>query len=298
MESRRRIVFLGAPSAKDALKTWKQHARPQNEDLSYLRPFEIDPLQRTTGAAWRRLTDPVDSLSQELAETTVESSLLPEDLYLERSLRIFTDEYDDDGDDDEMDFDYSELSISQVATPFLTGYDFDINEITELEDIPEPNIVAKTLQRKYSIIVAVTEISAHHQVTTKYGNSISLVKLIVADQTKANLEIACWANMALLAQNIRTNDIVYFRGTPHFEFTNADLGLTEFRGVVSAGTRRRTRAIILYRCQRLGREDDVLRPRLDLEDQQTRFVRRLKDWVARRSYTSRDIPPALETQEF
>ena len=197
-----------------------------------------------------------------------------------------------------MDFDYSELSVSQISTPFLTGYDFDVNEITELEDLPEANIVTKTLQRKYSIIVAITEISPCQQVTTKYGNSISLVKLIVADQTKANLEIACWENMALLAQNIRTDDIVYFRGIPRFEFTNADVGLTEFRGVVSAGTRRRTRAIILYRCRRLGREDDVLRPRLDLEDQQTRLVRRLRDWVVRRNYVGRDIPPALETQEF
>lgn len=298
MGSRQVIVFLGAPSAKDALKTWETHASSQDEDASYLRPFEIDPLQKTTGAAWRRLTDPVESLSQELAETTVELSQLPEDLCLERSLQIFTDEYDDDGDDDEMDFDYSELSVSQVSTLFLTGYDFDINEITELEDLPEANTVAKALQRKYSIIVAITAISTCQQVATKYGTSISLVKLVVADQTKANLEIACWANMALLAQNMQTNDIVYFRGIPHFESTNADIGLTEFRGVVSAGTRRRSRAIILYRCRRLGKEDDMLRPRLDFEDQQTRFVRRLKDWVVWRKYTSRDIPPALETQEF
>ena len=292
------IVFLGAPSARDVLKTWKGHTLPPIENESSLRPFQIDPLQSTTGAAWRRLTDPVDSLSQELAETTVESSQLQEDLFLERSLQIFTDDYDDDDDDDGMDFEYSELSVSQVSTPFLTGYDFDINEITELEDLPEANIVGKTLQRKYSIIVAITEISPCQQVITKYGNSISLVKLIVADQTKANLEIACWDNMALLAQNMRTNDIVYFRGISYFEFTNADLGLTEFRGVISAGTRRRTRAIILYRCQRLGREDDALRPRLDLEDQQTRLVKRLRDWVVRRNYASRDIPPRLESQEF
>jgi hypothetical protein len=75
-----------------------------------------------------------------------------------------------------------------------------------------------------------------------------------------------------------------------------DIGLTEFRGVVSAGTRRRSRLTILYRCRRLTREDDALRPRLDLEDQQTRLVRRLRDWVVKRSVQS-DKPPALETQE-
>lgn len=300
MGSRRMIVFLGAPSAKDALSTWKTNAS-ENEESACLRPFEIDPLQKTTGVAWRRLADPVDSLSQELAESTVESQL-PEDLFLERSLQIFTDEYDDDDDDDnEMDIcnlaDYSELSVSQISTPFLTGYDFDVNEITELEDLPAANIVNKTLQRKYSLIVAIVEISPCQQIITKYGKSISLVKLIVADQTNPHLEIACWEQMSVLAQNMRTNDIIYFRGTDHSESANIDIGLTEFRGVVSAGTRRRSRATILYRCQRLSREDDVLRPRLDLEDQQTRLVRRLRDWIVKRNRVSRDIPPTLETQE-
>ena len=75
-----------------------------------------------------------------------------------------------------------------------------------------------------------------------------------------------------------------------------DLGLTEFRGVVSAGTRRRSRLTILYRCRRLTSEDDSLRPRLDLEDQQTRLVRRLRNWIVKRD-VQLDKPPALETQE-
>lgn len=76
-----------------------------------------------------------------------------------------------------------------------------------------------------------------------------------------------------------------------------DVGLTEFRGVVSAGTRRRSRLTVLYRCRSLTREDDLLRPRLDLEDQQTTLVRRLRDWVVRRDQVHREEPPALETQE-
>jgi len=143
-----------------------------------------------------------------------------EDAFLERSLQIFTDECDDDENDGEMDLcnpaDYSELSVSQIYTPFLTGYDFDINEITELEDFPEAKIVNNTPQRKYSIIVAILEISPCHQITTKYGKSVSLVKLILADQTNPHLEIACWENMAVLAQNLRINDIVYFRGIDPF----------------------------------------------------------------------------------
>jgi len=77
-----------------------------------------------------------------------------------------------------------------------------------------------------------------------------------------------------------------------------DVGLTEFKGTVSAGTRRKSRAAILYRCRRLRKEDDTLRPRLDLMDQQTRFVRRLRDWTLRKGTIAvRDVHPTLETQE-
>jgi len=277
------IVFLGAPTAKDITSTWDEPPLPQDDDTSNLPPFKVDPQQITTGVTWRRLADPVESLSQELAGTSMESHLL-EDPLLERSLRIYTNDINDDED---MDVDASENSESSIYSPFLTGYDFDINEIIELEDLPLANVVARNLHRNYSIIVAITAILPCQHVTTKFGKSIALVKLIVADQTRANLEIACWDAMAGLTQSMRKDDIIFFR----------DLGLTEFRGVVSAGTRRRSRATVLYRCRRLGRDDDGLRPRLDLEDQQTRMVRKLRDWVVRRSWVVKDVPPTLETQE-
>jgi len=76
----------------------------------------------------------------------------------------------------------------------------------------------------------------------------------------------------------------------------SDLALLEFKGVVSAGTRRRSQTTILYRCDRLGKEDDVLRPRLDLEDQQTRLVRKLRNWIVGKAWIPRDVPPTLDTQ--
>ena len=217
MGSRRTIVFLGAPSAEEALKTWKGHNLPehypQNEgDVARLPEFEIDSSHRTEGVVWRRLTDPVKSLSQELAETTMESRT-PEEVFLERSLQIFHDDGDDE--DEEMDIDVSEISIfprSQISTPFLTGYDFDVNEITELEDLPPANKVTKNLSRNYSLLVAIQEITQFQLVKTKYGKEIALVKLIVADQTTSGLEVACWDQMALVAENMRVDDIVYFRG--------------------------------------------------------------------------------------
>jgi hypothetical protein len=293
MTPRRMIVYMGAPLKADLMRTWTGGPPSPTQDIPNLRPFQVDPQLKTEGVAWRRLGDPVDSLSQELADTTMDLRS-PEDLFLERSLRIFNNDIDDQ---DEMD-DYespedSNWSISQMSPPFPTGYDFDMNEITELEELPSINI---NLQRNYSVIVAITEISPTQTITTKYGKTIPLVKLIVADQTRSNLEIACWETMALLAQSLRTHDIIYFRGITTHHIANGDLGLSQFRGVVSAATRRRSRAIVLYRCRRLSRADDALRPRLDLEDQQTRMVRRLRDWIMR-SNVGRDVPPTLETQD-
>jgi hypothetical protein len=205
-------VFLGAPTKEEVMKTWKGEPIPQTDDLASLPPFRVEGEQKTEGVVWRRLADPVESLSQELAETTMEART--PDPFLERSLRI----YDEDEENKSMDItnpsEYSELSISQISTPFLTGYDFDVNEITELEDLPSADSIHRHRADNYSIIVVVTEVSALQTVATKYGKSVPLVKLVVADQTKSNFEIACWDTMASLCQSLRPTDIVYFRGTP------------------------------------------------------------------------------------
>jgi hypothetical protein len=207
MNGRRTVVFLGAPTAKEAMDTWKGDPIPQTDDISSLPPFQIDP-QQSNEIAWRHLTDPVDSLSQEFADLQTRTL---DDIFLERSLRVY--DADVGENESEMDLDpvvYSEVSISQIASPFLTGYDFDVNEITELEDLP--TVSAHNFRQNYSIVVAVQDISPVQIITTKYGKSIPLVKLIVADQTVSNFEIACWEAMATVTQSMRINDIIHFRG--------------------------------------------------------------------------------------
>lgn len=209
MNGKRTIVFLGAPTAKEAMETWKGEPITQTDDISSLPPFQIDP-QQSTEVAWRHLTDPVDSLSQEFADLHTRTL---DDIFLEQSLRVYDADLDDNEDEMDLDpVDYSEVSLSQIASPFLTGYDFDVNEITELEDLP--TITAHNFRQNYSIIVAVQEIFPAQVVRTKYGKSIPLVKLIVADQTVSNFEIACWEAMATLTQSMRINDILHFRGDP------------------------------------------------------------------------------------
>jgi hypothetical protein len=212
MSSSQLIVFLGAPTAKEALSTWTG-GLPVSQDDTNLPLFSVDSRERTSGVTWRHLVDPVESLSQELSQASVRPTT-PEDGFLERSLRLFN--YDDADDGDDMDLcDMSELSdfsFSQIGTPFIKGYDFDINEIMELQDLPPANVVMHSPQRNYSFIVAILAISPCQTVDTKYGKSIALVKLSVADQTKSNLEIACWENMARMALSLRVDDIVYFSG--------------------------------------------------------------------------------------
>jgi len=116
--------------------------------------------------------------------------------------------------------DISILSGSQGSSPFPTGYDFDVNEITELEDLPSAIGVRKNFSKNYSIIVSIQEITSLRMVTTKYGSTIPLIKLVVADQTASGLEIACWDQMATNAQTMRIDDIVHFRGIISYEFAN------------------------------------------------------------------------------
>jgi len=225
MAARRIIVYLGAPSVDDVLKD----EVVTDTDTADLPEFKIDPRQRTTEVCWRHLAsisgDPVESLSQELAETSVDST--GQGLYLERSLQIFTSKYDDgegEEQDDEMDqCDPSEWSEVSISTPQLAGYDFDVNEITELEDLPKADAIFATSHRQYSIIVAIVEISPCQLVITKFGESINLVKLVVADQTWPNFEIACWDRMASFAQTLRVDDIIQFRG---IKCIYKELGLT------------------------------------------------------------------------
>ena len=228
MAARRIIAYLGAPSVDDVLKTWKDEV-VMDTDTADLPEFKIDPRQRTTEVVWRHLAsirgDSVESLSQELAETSVDST--GQGLYLERSLQIFTNRYDDgegEEQDDEMDqCDPSEWSEVSISTPQLAGYDFDVNEITELEDLPKADAIFATFHRQYSIIVAIVEISPCQLVITKFGESINLVKLVVADQTWPNFEIACWDRMASFAQTLRVDDIIQFRG---IKCIYKELGLT------------------------------------------------------------------------
>ena len=216
MSTRKTIVFLGAPTKEDVLKTWKGEKLAQTDDFSSLPLFQAYPQESSQGVAWRRLADPVDSLSQEFAETTVDTRV-PDD-FLERSLQIFDGE--DEENEDKMDVyqpcEYPSLSNSSISSPFLTGYDFDVNEITELEDLPSATVVHRHGADNYSIIVAVMEISACQNITTKFGKSINLVKLTVADQTRSNFEIACWDTMAILCQSLRLQDIIHFRGSSRY----------------------------------------------------------------------------------
>jgi|SRR5271156_5092625 len=221
MEGKRTIIFLGAPRAKDIVKTWTtpdgpKISLPKTEDVASLPPFQIDPTQTSRNVAWRRLADPVQSLSQEFAETsfgppTVEPS------FIDRSLQGFYNY-----DDDEMDLHdlpaslHEGLETSQIPSPFLAGYDFDINEITELEDLPTARSISGASLRRFSLVVAVMETHPCELVATRFGTSINLTKLIVGDLTRQHFEIACWDNMARVVQKIRVNDIVYFRGMLFF----------------------------------------------------------------------------------
>jgi hypothetical protein len=200
------------------MESWRNGLSHRFHEIS------VDRLETAPTVAWRKLTsvkEPSPSplaaewSPQYLSADISMSPHFPDDAHLDRSFQVYTqyEELDDDDDDELMqNWTPLEVSFDQVPTT-LTAFDFDVNQITELDDLPPPNQVGQHPSTSYSFLVVISKTSPCEIVTTKYGKSVSLVKLNVADQSITNFEITCWGKLAVEASNsLQPDDIVYFEG--------------------------------------------------------------------------------------
>ncbi|ODQ53241.1 hypothetical protein SAICODRAFT_35086 [Saitoella complicata NRRL Y-17804] len=283
------IVFVGAPTATELLDTWSPH-----EDAS---GQAKDATPSNGGPRWRRLDIPdkvrfpeaspleeVRFLSSSFPETQLHAEETrwtphtPLETYIEQSFAIFEDEGPqlDVGERShtilQADTQPIDTSMVLTLTP-MPAYTFDIR-IPDLEDLPSQKMIAQGTYKhhEFSILVAIIDIGQTAVVRTKKGEDLEIARLVVGDPTVSALEVSLWGWTAEWAKEFRRQDIILFEG----------LGLQSFENRVSASTRRnRTRCSLLYRTQRLHREDDQWRPNLAGHDEQTKRVRELRDWVLR-----------------
>ncbi|BFZ61076.1 hypothetical protein YB2330_002134 [Saitoella coloradoensis] len=262
------IVFVGAPTATQLIETWSPH-----EDAS----GQAKDATPSNGAPrWRRLdipdkvrfpeTSPLEEVrflpssfpeTQLHAEETRRTPHTPFETYIEQSFAIFEDEGPqlDVGERSSLQADTQPIDTSMVLTLTpMPAYTFDIR-IPDLEDLPSQKMVAPGTYKHhdFSILVAIIDIGQTAVIRTKKGKDLEIARLVVGDPTVSALEVSLWGWTAEWAKEFRRQDIILFDG----------LGLQSFNN------------------RRLHREDDQWRPSLAGNDEQTKRVRELRDWVLR-----------------
>lgn len=142
---------------------------------------------------------------------------------------------------------------------------FDVARVSELEDVASP-----TRKAQVSLLVAILEISDAKIVKTKLDHrEVALVNLKVGDATKIPFQVSVFGENTSWLHNLRVMDIVLLE----------NLGLSEYRGVVSAVTRKSSKCNLVYRTNRLGHQDNQWRPPLHYRDEATRKVGEIRDWL-------------------
>ncbi|KAF5879398.1 uncharacterized protein Bfra_006607 [Botrytis fragariae] len=159
----------------------------------------------------------------------------------------------------------------------VTGY------LTNLKDMPHAqhlsSIVPQTMT--VNLIVGIISISEPRAISTRQGGDVSLVEILVGDETKSGFSINFWLSgkgkeeVQEVLENLRVQDIVLMK----------NVALGSFRGKVHGQSLRKdmTKAWLMYR-EKIDRSDvGGCYGRRDLErkeiDVQLAKVKRVRDWV-------------------
>lgn len=154
---------------------------------------------------------------------------------------------------------------SSAGTPAPVG---PACHLSDLEDVPTAEQVVRLRPQTVTVnlIVAVVSVAAPRTVTTRWGTQLSLVELLVGDETKAGFGVTCWLSRdAVLESQLATlhrRDTVLLR--------NVALGV--FRGKVYGQSLRKglTQMTLLwsahgggyYSSRDLGRVRDGAHPQV------------------------------------
>ncbi|RFU78301.1 hypothetical protein TARUN_3923 [Trichoderma arundinaceum] len=195
---------------------------------------------------------------------------------------------------------YSMDATEETTTSFMTTSTNDISlqdrthplpalvpsHLSDLEDVPSaPRILALSPQTvTLNLIVAVISIAQPRTVTTRWGTALSLVEVLVGDETKSGFAVTFWlsSDQAATSQvgKLRRQDVVLME----------NVALHVFRGKVYGQSLRKnmTRVSLLWRSEGGGHyhNRDLARRAAARHPQQEK-TRLVKDWVLR--FVGRDL---------
>ena len=150
--------------------------------------------------------------------------------------------------------------------------------LSDVEDIPSPKNVLSLVPATITVnlIAGIISIAQPRTVTTRYGRQLSLVELLVGDETKSGFGITFWLGgdsiPASVLANLQRQDVVLIR----------NVALNVFRGKVYGQSLRKglTKVNLLWRkdggCFYSRRDMISRKPALD---PQLDKARKVKDWV-------------------
>ncbi|KAJ8064803.1 hypothetical protein OCU04_007113 [Sclerotinia nivalis] len=155
--------------------------------------------------------------------------------------------------------------------------------LTNLKDMPHAQYLSSIHPQTMTVnlIVGIISISEPRAIATRRGGDVSLVEILVGDETKSGFSINFWLSgkgkeeVKEVLENLRVQDIVLMK----------NVALGSFRGKVHGQSLRKdmTKAWLMYR-EKIDRNDvGGCYGKRDLEgkelDMQLTKVKRVRDWV-------------------
>ncbi|KAH0601598.1 hypothetical protein MHUMG1_00476 [Metarhizium humberi] len=153
------------------------------------------------------------------------------------------------------------------------------SHLSDLEDVPSAKQVTSLQPQTITLnlIVGVLSVAQPRTVTTKWGTALSLIEVLVGDETAAGFAVTFWVPVDKVAETdaiqLRRQDVVLME----------NVALHVFRGKVYGQSLRRglTRLHLLWRAEGGGSYSTRSLTRAGGDNPQVGKVRVVRDWVLR-----------------
>lgn len=153
------------------------------------------------------------------------------------------------------------------------------SHLSDLEDVPSAKQVTSLQPQTITLnlIVGVLSVAQPRTVTTKWGTALSLIEVLVGDETAAGFAVTFWVPVDKVAESdavkLRRQDVVLME----------NVALHVFRGKVYGQSLRRglTRLHLLWRGEGGGSYSTRSLTRAGGDNPQVGKVRVVRDWVLR-----------------
>lgn len=288
------ILLTGPPPATSVPDTFIDHFEPAFESFIHHQPTDTTQSRTTSSpcvVAWRSLPFKKQPLQINLNPAVDFFSTAATSQHLNDSIRSREQ-------DDELLTQFCEHSLSLTQfdqtgideTSFITASNLSqppppppvAAHLSDLEDIPSANQVT-TLHPQtitLNIIAGVISIAQPRSVTTRWGQSLSLVELLLGDDTKSGFAITFWLAADSASESevgqLQRQDVVLLQNVALHVFRGKVYGQSLRRGMTKIHLLWRREGKAYYTMKQLKQHAQYDQPQPQLAK-----TKRVVDWVLR-----------------